>query len=132
MKFVVFDLGGVMVKIRRTWQDVCQGVGLIWPPDAPDIQEGIFRLYGRYHAGEFSVGELATQLSLLTQERFSPDQCLMAHRGILIGEYPGIFELVGELHQEGQETAILSNTCADHWTILQTYPSIAAISPHLK
>lgn len=130
MKFVVFDLGGVMVKIRRTWQEVCDGVGLIWPPDAPDIQREIFNLYHRYHADEFSVSELASKLSLLTEQRFSPEQCLMAHRGILVGEYTGINQLIDELHHRGTQTAVLSNTCADHWAILKTYPSVASIHRH--
>ncbi len=130
MKFVVFDLGGVVVKIRRTWQEVCLGAGLIWPPDAADIQKPIFSLYERYHANEFSVAELAEQLSLLTEERFSADQCLQAHRAILIGEYRGVFEIIKELHQQNQKTAVLSNTCADHWAILSRYPSIEAIPRH--
>ena len=130
MKFVVFDLGGVVVEIRRTWAEVCQGAGLAWPSDAPDLEAPIMSLYERYHADEFSVMELANQLSDLTGGRFNAAQCLEAHRAILIGEYPGIFEIITKLHQQNQKTAILSNTCADHWAILNRYPSIEAVPLH--
>tara|TARA_Y100001934_G_C12220905_1_gene710702 strand:- start:291 stop:905 length:615 start_codon:yes stop_codon:yes gene_type:complete len=130
MKFILFDLGGVVVQIKRTWQEACHGVNLIGPADSLDIQPEIKELYHRYHAGRFDVLELATQLSKLTRGRLSPKECLKAHRGILIGEYPQILELIENLKKQNQDMAVLSNTCADHWKILATYPSILTINKY--
>jgi len=90
----------------------------------------ILQLYQRYHSDEFSVETLSQELCVLTQQRFTSEQCLAAHRAILVGEYPNVVHLIDRLNQRNHNTALLSNTCADHWEILKTYPSVKAIKTH--
>ena len=127
IKWVIFDLGGVLVQIRREWDACARAAG--YPALEEDLQNTpeITKLYGIYQSGRLTLSELCEKLASLMNHRYTPTDILRIHHAILKGEYPGVGEVVQRVLQGGTSTAILSNTCKEHWSVLQTYPAIAQI-----
>ena len=129
-KLIVFDLGGVMVRIARTWSDAAQNAG-IELGDFPEAMLGLnaFPAFEPFQAGQIGLNEFLTDLRLFLQLG-SNESALAVHLGILKEPYPGTLEFVEELHRTGIRTACLSNTNAPHWDKMREfslYPAIASI-----
>jgi FMN phosphatase YigB (HAD superfamily) len=124
---VCFDIGGVLVQIRHTWDAVLAALEFdiqnrhrLHLNDAPDFL--------RYQDGEISDqvyrSKLAEWLAL------SPEQAVQAHLAILKEDYPGAFELVKELQDHKIHTSCFSNTNAFHWERLcsaEFHPAVATL-----
>ena len=115
IKWVIFDLGGVLVQIRREWGACAQAAG--YPALEEDLQNTpeITKLYEVYHSGRLTLSELCEKLASLLAHRYTPADIQRIHHAILKGEYPGVGEVVDYLHEGSTSTAILSNTCKEHW-----------------
>lgn len=115
---VVFDWGGVILRICRGFEEGCRAAGL---PFHPDVVEGDLYHVRRSHSRRYQVGELAMdQFFRLTAEttggRYSPDDLARVHDAWLLAEYPGVDRLIDELNAiDGVTTAMLSNTNERHW-----------------
>lgn len=114
MDAVCFDLGGVMIKIRHTWGEVLDGLGLV--PETPRADYGRlvdFPGLDAYQAGSMSFEEylngLGTYLGGLSRA-----DAARVHGHILWEEYPGSLALVEELKGLGMRVGCLSNTNATH------------------
>lgn len=125
---VVFDIGGVLVRIRHTWDDALNALG-----EAPLARPNPWRaaeydpLTG-YQQGE--MDEDAYLLRLGDDLGISPERAREAHATMLEGDYVGARALVEELNAAGVHTACLSNTNALHWVTLTNpdrHPAIAAL-----
>jgi len=123
---VVFDLGGVVVRINRTWQAVSEFVGapIRLPADRP-LLLWESPAFAAYQEGRLSDEDYHRALG--HDLGVGPEEAVLLSRGVLRDGYAGAFELVQELHANGIQTGCLSNTVADHWIAMvetDDYPHI--------
>ena len=125
---VCFDLGGVLARIRRSWQACALGAGVKTGLREDEVYElSDFALFDAFQLGSF---EPATYLEKLSSYLSVPaDQAKAVHNAILEAPYEGTAELIEEIKAAGHSTACLSNTNELHWEILDSaiYPGIRGL-----
>jgi len=137
-RIVCFDLGGVVVRICRSWQEACAAAGL---PYHEDIRDDQLRALRREKNTLLQLGKLTPEsyfeeIAATTRGRYTPGQIERLHAAWILDEYPGIGPLIDRLNAlDGLRTAILSNTDHYHWSIqmmtLPKFPTPRRIShPH--
>ena len=131
---VVFDLGGVLVRIRRGFEACARAAGLTWSnPAMSEVAEQELDLaMHRYQAGKLGLGALAREMSELIGGSMTPEQIERMHHAILVGPYQGAAEVVTGLQGRGVPVAILSNTCEEHWKSLVEYEAIACVPEKMR
>jgi len=125
MALVLFDLGGVMVRVAYQW-------GRTLPELSPRFSQVSLGECAEFEAFQADRIDLQTYLGALAGflALDSPDRALEAHNGILKEPFPGTLDLVEELHSAGIPTGCLSNTNDPHWQVMKhsgRYPAIAAL-----
>ncbi len=130
VKIVVFDLGGVLVRVARSWGDAARYANVTpMPAWADDVALSDFPGFEAYQAESIGWNEYAQSL----RSHFgltSLEQAKRLHDGILMGPYPGTLELIVSVKQAGTQVGCLSNTNAAHWPHLSDptqYPAIAEL-----
>jgi FMN phosphatase YigB (HAD superfamily) len=134
-RVVCFDLGGVLVRICRSWDQACSAAEL--PDRSPAlIATEAWKLrrkqvVDRYQLGSLSPAAYHEELSQALAGLYSAAEVERIHEAWTLKEYPGALELVRELNQlPDLVTACLSNTNAAHWRRLANedgkaeYPSV--------
>jgi FMN phosphatase YigB (HAD superfamily) len=125
---VVFDIGGVLVRITHDWADAAgvAGVSTDWHPDNPRPING-FPALEAYQSGEIEFEAYIQELAAWSG--CDVEGADRIHRSILIGEYPGVRELAQDLRSRGILTGCLSNTNAAHWEELtgDRFPVITSL-----
>ena len=125
---VCFDLGGVLARIRRTWQQCALAAGVesgLRMDELYDLTD--FPLFDAFQIGSLDPGQYLSELgSYLSAE---PEKAKLVHNAILDRPYEGTAELVNDLKAAGHRTACLSNTNLLHWEILNSvaFPAIANV-----
>jgi FMN phosphatase YigB (HAD superfamily) len=121
---VVFDLGGVVVRICRSWQEACARAGVPYQPSIMDPQQLVARkaLVRQYELDEIDSQTFFDRISLSMGRVFTPEQIQRIHDLWIIEEYAGIAEVIFRLHERGINTGVLSNTNAWHWRQLAPGP----------
>jgi putative hydrolase of the HAD superfamily len=114
---VVFDLGGVVVRICRSWQEGTARAGLPFHPEIMDPERLAARkaLVRRYETGEIGCEEFFAAVSASMGGRYTPGEVRRVHDLWITGEYVGVGSLIEDLHALGLQTGVLSNTNAHHW-----------------
>ena len=131
-QLVCFDLGGVVVRICRSWAEGCQAVGLDVRGDlAVRRVAGWDELNAEYQSGRIGHDVFSERFSALMSGLYTPEEVRRVHLGWILGEYDGIGALVDELHGAGLESAVLSNSCAVHWKLLPRYPAFTRLRNRL-
>ncbi len=120
---VVFDLGGVLVRICRSWAEGCAAAGLeVRDGEAGAASQAMaarrHALAAAYHAGELSCEAFFSQLSEVMGGLYSPEEVARIHDAWLLGVYDGVETLIEELCAAGVTTGVLSNTNHRHWTTM--------------
>ena len=70
----------------------------------------------RYQVGAIDEDAFFAEIVATLGGAYTTDEIALVHDAWLIGEYPGVAELVRELHDTGRaSTGMLSNTNARHW-----------------
>lgn len=115
---VVFDWGGVVLRICRSWEEGCRRAGLM--PHAHDLLPAAAAqrsaVSHEYQLGNVTCESFCEGISRATNGRMSPSDVARLHDAWLIEEYPGMADLIGQLNANaGVRTALLSNTNAGHW-----------------
>jgi putative hydrolase of the HAD superfamily len=115
--WVVFDLGGVLVRICRSWDEACVRAGVGVRPGWETVQARGARkdLSGAYHDGSMETEEFCARVAATVPGLYTPEEVRRVHDAWLIEEYAGVRALIDELHGRGVTTGILSNTNAAHW-----------------
>lgn len=127
MRVVCFDLGGVLVEINHHWRgallDAGFPSGLAERFDFPLVD---LEPFNDYQKGRL---ELEAYLKILAEFLGEPDaaRALAAHNAILRSAYPGIPELIADVHAAGLTTGVLSNTNAPHWEAMLHEPRLAVL-----
>lgn len=128
MKCVVFDLGGVVVRIRRSWREAAIHAGIQddvvlsladaqWQDLVDALQRGVM------HSTAFAR-EVANRSRNVVGEAIVS----RIHRGVLAGEYARVGDLLDALHRNSILTACLSNTDDLHWSMMEDgYPAVSRI-----
>jgi FMN phosphatase YigB (HAD superfamily) len=139
---VCFDLGGVLVRICRSWAEACEQAGLPlrnadWLASG-EWRERRKRVVDGYQDGSLSCGAYHRALSESVDGLYSPDEVETIHRAWTLAEYPGVDRLVTELNAlDGVHTACLSNTNHAHWQRLDggdgrgEYPAVQRLTTRL-
>jgi putative hydrolase of the HAD superfamily len=124
-RVVCFDLGGVVIRICRSWQEGCEAAGLdVREPERfadPALRARRRELTDLYQAGEITCDAYWREVSSATGGIYSPDEIERIHRAWTIDDYPGVREVIEQLNAlGGVVTACLSNTNHAHWEMLRT------------
>jgi putative hydrolase of the HAD superfamily len=133
IELVCFDIGGVIVRICRTWAEGCAAAGItprnleLWKETGPARKS----LIHKYQVGRIDGTTFADRTSALVSGLYSPAEIMGVHHAWLLDEYEGVADLVGRLHLNGLETAALSNTSHEHWCRMGEYPAVMRIRHHL-
>jgi len=117
---VVFDLGGVLVRICRSWQEACAAAGepyfeLVRSEEQMAKRKALTKLH---EAGQVRCEAFFEQLAETTAGLYSVAQVRRVHEAWLLALYPGVAELIEEIHRSGLATGVLSNTNRAHWDVL--------------
>ncbi len=114
---VCFDLGGVIVRIARSWTEGCAAAGLPVRGDSHTNEMKVVRqtITQSFMVGMVSQNEWAAHITESLQGLYSQEEIIKIHDGWIIEEYPGWEELVDDLHAAHITTACLSNTNEGHW-----------------
>ncbi|MEM0984291.1 MAG: HAD-IA family hydrolase [Planctomycetota bacterium] len=127
---VVFDWGGVLVRICRSLAEGCERAGLPLPPnhDDPESIEMRRALSRPLQMGELTEIEYFDRLARLSGGVWTPQDCATLHHAWVIEEYPGANELTDALAKhDGVKTGMLSNTNHSHW--VRQFPGVDGSAP---
>ena len=126
---VCFDIGGVLVRICRTWEEGCRAAQVPVRPFAGDAdhQERKRSLVAELHRGDIDDAAFHRELSKLFDHVWSVEEVARVDSAWLRGPYPGTVEVVAGLRRAGIATACLSNTSDGHWRRLLTYENVAGL-----
>lgn len=113
VRLVVFDLGGVMLRIRHSWSEILAEMGLRLPEGFSADRLAEHQELSRYQNGE--IGEAEFLAGLSNEFGLSVDEVRHAHQLILMGDYSGARELVDEIRAGGTRAICLSNTNELHY-----------------
>lgn len=140
IRYVCFDLGGVVVRICHSFVEAVRAANLplvdaaaLLEPDAiARRREAIWA----HQVGDFDFDEYCQRMSKAVNGLYAPEQVRALHTAWILGEYPGVHELFVDLSQLSQlRLACLSNTNDGHWDQMlgapQMFPSIARLHVQL-
>ncbi len=115
VRMVVFDLGGVVMRICRSWSEGCEAAGL-------DVRDGVdaaaihwLAAARQYEIGEMDCNTFFVAVSEAMDGLYSAHEAQLVHDAWLLGEYAGVDAVIAELHAIGITTGVLSNTNHRHW-----------------
>lgn len=114
---IVFDWGGVLLKICRSLEEGCARAGIPLPEDAhaPHHRERRSQLANQFQLGKIDEAQFSAGLAETAPATWTPEDALALHDAWLIEEYEGAEDLTRDLAAAGVTTAMLSNTNARHW-----------------
>lgn len=127
IKAVVFDWGGVILQICRSWEEGCARAGVPHRerPGGEAMTMERRRLNELYQTGMIDCDSFFQAVAATTSGLYSVDEVIRIHDAWLVSEYAGVRELIQELNGAGRvQTGLLSNTSHRHW--LRHMPSATA------
>lgn len=129
VRLVCFDLGGVVVRLCRSWDEGCLAAGVeLRPAHRTPEQESARRdAVSAYQRGDITSAAFFQAVADSFSGAYTPGEVERVHSAWILREYEGIAELIGALNIAGVPTACLSNTNAGHWRELETWPAVAAL-----
>ena len=104
VSLVVFDLGGVLVRIARSWSEACAAAGV--PTRGAGDDDAAWRRAARagrgLRVGPHRPRDLPRRASSRARRaRYSADEVARVHAAWLLEEYPGVGALVDAIHGAG-------------------------------
>ena len=129
---VCFDIGGVLVRICRTWEEGCIAADVSLRPfqEKPDHVERRQTLLANLQRGDIEDGDFHQRLSDLFEGMWSREEVARVDTAWLLDAYPGTLEVIRELDANGVQTACLSNTSQGHWDCLLAHENVASLGSH--
>ena len=133
VRMVVFDIGGVLVRIAPWAQaHAACGFGPDRLPDLDAFLPQVSRLNQAYDRGQLEPEEYVARVTALAAGRYSAEEVAMLHAAICTTEFPGLHAVFDDLEAAAVEIGVLSNTNTAHWQRLaglaegaKEYPLIA-------
>ena len=131
-RVICFDIGGVIVRICRSWEEGCRAAGV--QLRSADLHEAIaparHELVERYQTGRIDTPAYFRLLRDLHDRAYSAREIEAVHHAWLIEQYAGVQSLVDAIHAAGLVTAALSNTNSAHWSRMNEFPAVISIRHH--
>jgi len=135
VRIVVFDLGGVLVRIVRSWGEAHVAAGLA---PHPIVESAAFNAARAELAHAHQVGAMAPAayfqaVAAASEGAYSAGDVEAILEAWQSAEYPGVDEVVSEIEQAERATGALSNTNAAHWASLRPvsgtprFPTVARL-----
>lgn len=131
VSLVVFDLGGVVVRICRSWAEGCRAAGV---PVRGEENMGTQGMISRrrdlsrdYQEGRIDCEEFFQRVAESTGGLYTSDEVRRVHDAWTLEEYPGVNALVRSLKGAGIATGVLSNTNHAHWMRLAPPSDLEAV-----
>jgi putative hydrolase of the HAD superfamily len=117
IELVVFDLGGVLVRIAPNWAESHALAGL---PPHPIVKDAAFRarapeIAEAHQRGAVTPEQWAAEVARLSGGAYTAEQAFTVLDAWIVGEYPGVDAVFDALDAAGVATAVLSNTNPRHW-----------------
>jgi putative hydrolase of the HAD superfamily len=134
IRLVCFDLGGVLVRICRSWAEGCAAAGLDvrdGNPQSESHDQEVRQLANQLDSGRIDFATWTQQLSAAMRGRYSPQEIAAVHHAWLLDEYRGVGTIIDRLHEAGLRTAALSNTDARHWARMDQFPAVVKLGHRL-
>lgn len=129
LRVVCFDLGGVVIRICRSFDEAVLAAGVPLRHDAHDADA--FRrahaLIEAHQLGRLAAADFHRLLSEAFDARYSASEIARVHAAITREEYEGMLEAIHEIRGLGFVTACLSNTNDAHWALLEPLPALQAL-----
>lgn len=135
VRLVCFDLGGVVVRICRSWEEGCAAAGVDQrlPPAAvrsiaPEAGQRAALVHlldtGAVEPAAFYEGVAGLMGGLYTAAEIR-----RIHHAWILGEYDGVADVIDRVNAlPGVETACLSNTNHDHWIQMAGLPFMTRLA----
>lgn len=128
VQLVVFDLGGVLVRICRGWGEAFARAGIaeeasLLSEDTATARHQINRLF---ETGEIDESAMFEGISALTRQCTAQHVCELLDAW-LIEPYAGVEQMLERLTAAGVATACLSNTNPRHWRTMMHEPRYAML-----
>src|SRR5882724_4920110 len=100
IRLVCFDLGGVLVRLRTSWADVCHAAGLDvrGGADTGRVEQARHEAMAPYVLGRITHDEWVEQTARALQGLYSPDEIARAHDLWIADEFDGVGALINEIH----------------------------------
>lgn len=132
-ELVVFDLGGVLVRIARTWPEAAALAGFAHVPgaDVPGFDACNRTLLADFQLGLLSESEYYQAVVTASAGACCADDARAIVDAWTQSEYPGIGRVFDAIEQAGVEAAVLSNTNPAHWQRLAALGGGAPEYPNL-
>lgn len=129
LRVVCFDLGGVVVRICRSFEEaaLAAAVPLRRVPTDETARQRQRELVERHQLGQLSADDFHRALASSLGDTYSSAELARIHAAVLRGEYAGIASTIKAIGAAGLTTACLSNTNDDHWDTLVTMPALKAM-----
>ena len=130
IRLACFDLGGVILRICRSWAEGCDAAGLDLRRGRDLLlqsADGWPELNNLYQRGRIGRDEYARRFSAIIDGLYSPAEIVAVHEAWILGEYEGVGDVIDRIHDAGLETAVLSNTTLDHWRTVPRYPAFGRL-----
>ena len=110
------------MRICDGWQHACARVGITAPTGELDstADEALLDVVKLSEVGAIDQAEFCRRVAPIL--RLSAEQVGQLSDAYLLGAYPGVDRLLGDVKAAGLKTACLSNTNANHWQMM-TDPS---------
>ncbi len=127
VRFVCFDLGGVLVRVARDWADACARAGVAIAAPSDEEMRLHRDLMVRYETGHLDEAGYLAEVPRCVPG-VEPDAVVRVFDAWLLGLYPGAADLIDDLRSRGLRVGCLSNTNDRHWRTLLGHPSYAALA----
>ena len=129
VRLVCFDLGGVVVRLCRSWDEGClaAGVEIRDRSRTPEQERRRREAVEAYQRGDLRSDDFFATVAETFNHAYTPAEVRRVHSAWILREYEGVGDLVRRIHAAGVRTACLSNTNEGHWPWLLEQPAIAAL-----
>lgn len=129
VELVCFDLGGVVVRLCRSWDEGClaAGVEVRDRTRTPEQEAQRKAAVEAYQRGELSNEAFFETVAGTFNGAYTPAEVERVHAAWILREYEGVRELIEALNDADVRTACLSNTNDGHWQKLTTWDAVVAL-----
>ena len=132
-RIVVFDIGGVLVRVSRSWRESQERAGLPGdpPPEDSDFEARRKQILAQFHLGKLDADKFAAEVAVASDGQYSASDILAAQSARLLGEHVGIAGVIDRIERAGIVMGLLSETHSLHWSRLVGDQGHAAEFPNV-